>query len=251
MLSPTNIGVSVRAETPALRWMDMTQPDSEAHRNIPKGTFERPVSRRTVLTGALASGTLVFGPATGRAAAQRDGGSLHPGVPVVDSEDPDPDPAIVIDHLDVPIGDWIVYGDETVADQNPSYDPEDPVVIVVFEHHLDSGWTGWRQARPGTLFDGVVTRGIKFHAFPRARLDRHRSVPSGPGDVTGNSEPATDRNGDGRYEDVNGDGTFGILDVAALLSVFDDIGEEERQYFDFDEQGDVDILDVATLLDKL
>lgn len=97
---------------------------------------------------------------------------LRAGVPVVDGEDSDPDPAVVLLVLDVPISDWTVFGTETVADQNPTYDPEERVVVVAFEHLLDAGWPDWRTADASSRFDGVVTRGIKFHAFPQSRLER-------------------------------------------------------------------------------
>lgn len=155
---------------------DMTSPNSGQHQSTARRADELPVSRRNVLkTGVLASGTVVLMEATGTAAARPDGNDgYRPPVPVTDSDDPDPDPAIVINWLDVPIRDWIVFGNETVADQNPTYDPEDRLVIVAFEHLLDSGWPDWRRANPATLFEGVVERGIKFHAFPEARLDKGR-----------------------------------------------------------------------------
>lgn len=95
---------------------------------------------------------------------------------MVDSEDPEPDLAIVINVLDVPISDWIVYGRETVAEQNPAYDSTDRVVIVAFEHFLDQEWPDWRRNPPPQLFEGVVNRGIKFHAFPQERLERAQSL---------------------------------------------------------------------------
>lgn len=100
------------------------------------------------------------------------------GEAVLDSEDPDPDPAVVLAVFDVPISDWTVYGTETVAYQNPTYDHEQRVVVVAFERLLDEGWDGWRTTDPTSLFDGVVERGIKFHAFPQTRLERRR--PNGP-----------------------------------------------------------------------
>lgn len=157
----------------------MTSPDQKPRRCDEPGVLERFVSRRNVLkTGAVASvlGANVAGPA----AARRSGtGNYRPPIPVVDREAPEPDPAIVINGLDVPISDWVVFGAETVADQNPDYDPEGPVVIVAFERLLEAGWPDWRRAKPDELFDGVVERGIKFHAFPEARL--HRGRPRGGG----------------------------------------------------------------------
>lgn len=155
----------------------MPFPNAERHWSTSQRITEWPVSRRAVLkTGGLASGALVLGSATGQATAGRnDEGRFRERAPVIDSEDPDPDAAIVINVPDVQINDWIVYGSETVADQNPDYNPGDQVVIVAFKHLLDSGWPNWLQAKSDALFDGVVARGIKFHAFPQARLERLRS----------------------------------------------------------------------------
>lgn len=151
---------------------NMPSPDSERDRNN-GDTTEVPLSRRTVLkTGALASGAVAAGRISGRAVAGKGNGDFRARARVVDREDPAPDTAIVLAALDIPISHWIVYGDETVADQNPTYDSGQPVVIVSFEHHLDSGWPDWRRANPNTLFDDVIERGIKFYAFPRDRLDR-------------------------------------------------------------------------------
>jgi len=154
----------------------MVLPNSDRDWSAPQEVTGWPVSRRTLLkTGALASGALVIGDASGRAAARRGDRGVRARAPVIDGEDPDPDAAVVVDVPGVPIDDWIVYGDETVADQNPAYDPGDQVVVVVFERLLDSGWPDWRRAKPDALFDGVVARGIKFHAFPQTRLERMRA----------------------------------------------------------------------------
>lgn len=143
-------------------------------RRSARAVVEAAVTRRSVLkTGVFASGTFVLGGASGSAAARRPGSRVFKaGTQAFDVEDPEPDVAIVLAELDIPIDDWLVYGNETVADQNPAYDPETPVVVVAFEHHLESGWSDWRRSRPQALFDGVVERGIKFYAFPKSRLER-------------------------------------------------------------------------------
>lgn len=145
------------------------------------GMVRKLVSRRRILTVAGAVWTaLGLGGGTGSAVARRSRkGRYRPGVPVIDGDDSNPDAAIVINSLDVAISDWTVFGTETVADQNPTYNPEEPVVVVAFEQLLDDGWPDWRRAKPDALFDGVVERGVKFHAFPKARLDRGR--PKGGG----------------------------------------------------------------------
>ncbi len=90
---------------------------------------------------------------------------------VLDREDPEADPAVVIHARDIPIDDWVVYAEETVEDQNPDYEPDEPVVIVVYEHLLDAEWESWTEADAEELFDEVTERSIKFHAFPESRLE--------------------------------------------------------------------------------
>lgn len=100
--------------------------------------------------------------------------ALGSGEFVSDGDDGTPDLAVVVRAFDgVPAESWTVYGDESVADQNPRYDPGETVVLVAYEGLLDAGWNGWRTADPAALLDEVVDRGVKFHAFPRSRLRRH------------------------------------------------------------------------------
>lgn len=141
------------------------------------------VSRRGVLrTGTLVTWLLAVGGVSGLASARDDDrGPYRAPVPVTDTDDDDPDPAFVVWSTDIPISDWIVYGDETVADHNPTYDPHEPTVIVVFEDLLEEGWPAWRRAKPFELFLGVVEHGVKFHAFPRSRLEVRKRRGKGKG----------------------------------------------------------------------
>lgn len=64
--------------------------------------------------------------------------------------------------------------------------------------------------------------------------------------------PPGDLDGDGRHEDVDGSGTFDVLDVAVLLGAFDDGAVQNHAgAYDFDGSGEVDIVDVAVLLEAL
>jgi hypothetical protein len=68
-------------------------------------------------------------------------------------------------------------------------------------------------------------------------------------DVNGDGRAATDPDGDGLLEDVDGSGGFSIVDVAVLLERFDDAPVRDNPaLFDFDGSGSVDIVDVAELL---
>jgi hypothetical protein len=77
------------------------------------------------------------------------------------------------------------------------------------------------------------------------------TVTPGPSKVVDGPDAGvpTDPDGDDRYEDVDGSGTFDIFDVAAFLSTFDrEVVQEQRTYFDFTGDGSVNIFDVAGLL---
>jgi subtilisin family serine protease len=69
-------------------------------------------------------------------------------------------------------------------------------------------------------------------------------------DVTGNGEAAKDLDGDGLYEDINGDGSFNIIDVSALLDHYEDATVQDNvDLFDFNGDGSVNIIDVSELLE--
>jgi PKD repeat protein len=71
--------------------------------------------------------------------------------------------------------------------------------------------------------------------------------------VVGNATaPATDPDDDGRFEDVDGDGQFSILDVVAFLDAYDGPTVQAKvARFDFDGNGRISILDVVALLEAL
>jgi outer membrane protein assembly factor BamB len=74
----------------------------------------------------------------------------------------------------------------------------------------------------------------------------------GPSDVTGNGNAPTDPDGDGLYEDVNGDGSFTILDVQALYANLDSaVVQDNAEKFDFNGDGQVDLNDVQALYAEL
>jgi PKD repeat protein len=73
----------------------------------------------------------------------------------------------------------------------------------------------------------------------------------GPPAVVGTAPPS-DPDGDGLYEDIDGNGQFTILDVVDFLAVFDDATVREYSAaFDFNADGRVSILDVVALLDEV
>ncbi|AKU08200.1 S8 family serine peptidase [Haloferax gibbonsii] len=73
-----------------------------------------------------------------------------------------------------------------------------------------------------------------------------------PPSVTTETAPPTDPDGDGRYEDVNGDGNVTLADVQTLFA-HRDAGtvEGSREAFDFSGNGRVNVADVQALFAKI
>jgi outer membrane protein assembly factor BamB len=66
------------------------------------------------------------------------------------------------------------------------------------------------------------------------------------------SNPVTDPDNDGLYEDINGDGAYSIADIQALFANLNsDAVQQNADIFDFNEDGDVSISDVQALFAQL
>jgi len=71
-------------------------------------------------------------------------------------------------------------------------------------------------------------------------------------DVNGDGNAAHDPDGDGRYEDVNGDGDVNAGDAQALFDNKDsDPVQNDVDLFDFNDDGSVDVGDAQTLFEEL
>jgi len=92
----------------------------------------------------------------------------------IDTDDDEPDLAVVIgcpersiDEITVGSGD----AQRTVAEDNPEYDPTEPVVRVAFvESGLNQDWPAWTEADPADLSEGVQDHDVKCYYFPESRL---------------------------------------------------------------------------------
>ena len=96
-------------------------------------------------------------------------------------------------------------------------------------------------------FDAINDNG-KVSAVKVERID------DGPGPVNGFENAPTDPDGDGLYEDVNGDGTLTGADVTALFNAIssgDDAVVENPEAFDFNEDGGVSGADVTVLFEEV
>jgi len=91
---------------------------------------------------------------------------------VIDTDDADPDLAVVVHRPGAPIEE-ISVGDQdrTVADDNPDYDPDEAAVVVAFvESGLDQHWAEWTDTAPEELYEGAQEHGVKCYTFPDSRL---------------------------------------------------------------------------------
>jgi hypothetical protein len=78
------------------------------------------------------------------------------------------------------------------------------------------------------------------------------TVTDAGGPVVVGDRPATAPNGDGVYEDVNGDGQVNVANVSQYLHMFEDPAVQlTLGVFDFDGSGRVNIADVTALLHRL
>jgi len=98
---------------------------------------------------------------------------------------------------------------------------------------------------PGNYTHGVFTE----NDSATATLSVEEAEEEGLQPVDGFENAPTDPDGDGLYEDVNGDGEFDIVDVQALFTNFedDDTIRNNPDKFDFNQDGTVDVVDVQRL----
>mgnify|MGYP002761329875 CR=1 FL=1 len=75
------------------------------------------------------------------------------------------------------------------------------------------------------------------------------TVKAAPAAIGGNdTDTAGDLDGDGTFEDVNGDGELGVDDVFELFNNQDAIPDDDTAAFDFNNDGEFNVLDVQRLL---
>jgi hypothetical protein len=153
-----------------------------------------------------------------RSAESTETGSFSRGEPVIDREDDDPSEGIVILTPKATIADWEIRidgGERTIAETNPEYDPEEPVVLVTYEHWLDESWPEWETSEPEDLFDSVCDRGVKFYSFPASRLERDPARTP-----VGDREPGT--------EDEDSDSEEGVTETERASEWSDESVSDEE-----------------------
>jgi hypothetical protein len=105
----------------------------------------------------------------------------------------------------------------------------------------------------GTADDPTTTyRNNLFYVQGEVSSDGGPPANRGPPDVTGNGQPPRDPDGDGRYEDVNGDGEADVVDAQALFTNRDDPAVQNNPgAFDFNRDDEFGIIDVQSLFEQV
>ncbi|MEZ3118124.1 PQQ-binding-like beta-propeller repeat protein [Halobaculum sp. MBLA0147] len=137
------------------------------------------------------------------------------------------------------VGDTLIFGS---SDNN----------VYAYDTEGEQRWsfaTGNNVVAPPVAVDGTVytasTDGLVY------ALQGADTTPDAP-DVTGDGNVATDPDGDGLFEDVNGDGEFSVVDVQALFANLDSAAVQDNpELFDFNGDGQVDVTDVQALFASL
>lgn len=102
--------------------------------------------------------------------------TLSVGDSVADTEDDDPNEAIVIKRPSTQtIADWeyeTASGVTTTAEENPAYPADDQLVIVAFRSDLADAIDDWQALDAESLFEAVVEHDINRYGFPESRLEQ-------------------------------------------------------------------------------
>lgn len=95
------------------------------------------------------------------------------GMTVHDRHSPSPDDAVIVNLPNITIKNFVAYKsgnkEVTVADDNPSYDPQQKVVVVVYQDVLDN-FGGEYTGKSPISFDALSRNNISYYGFPPARL---------------------------------------------------------------------------------
>jgi hypothetical protein len=101
-----------------------------------------------------------------------DEANFSPGGVVFDRDDDEADPALVVNCIPgASADDWNVLGDQTVAETNPDYPADAPVIAVVFEEKFDADAIEWNREEPIALTE-VNDSPMDYYSFPAPRLVR-------------------------------------------------------------------------------
>jgi len=110
------------------------------------------------------------------------------------------------------------------------------------------------ESRPGDVnFDNPITRD-GTPVFDQADITISEDIFAEPAPGTGAESPPQDPDGDGKFEDVNGDNQVNfddVIDLAFAQPEADNLTDQQRDALDIDGDGDVDFDDVIELAFQL
>jgi PKD repeat protein len=151
-------------------------------------------------------------------------------------------------------------GERVVLDAGASRDPDGPVWSYRWDLDDDARLERRRGERVAVTFDAPGPHDVSLRVSDADGFATRRTRTivvdvdadgGGPGPVVGDSPP-TDPDGDGLYEDVDGDGEAGVGDVVALYDGRDAAAPREHPAaFDFSGDLRVGLGDVVALFDRL
>ncbi len=107
--------------------------------------------------------------------AEEDGFAI--GAVVHDREDDDPNDAIVVNTPDQPAKEWHAHNGKSVAEDNPAYSADAPIIVVVFADALRAAFPDWEEDAPLPL-TAINDSDASHYSFPAPRLRRIDSSPS-------------------------------------------------------------------------
>jgi hypothetical protein len=160
---------------------------------------------------------------------------FSPGDVVLDRDDDNPDPALVVNCLPGASADeWNVLGDQTVAEANPDYPADASVIAVVFEGKFDDDALEWNREEPIALTE-LNDSPMDYYSFPAPRLvrDEQRShdaeTAGNPDESDGPTLTDIQHVGESRAEDLREAGYESVRNVAtadkSTVAEIDGIGE--------------------------
>lgn len=92
------------------------------------------------------------------------------GEVVHDRNDDTPDDAIVVNIPPVPAREWDVFGEKTLAEDNPDYPVDATTIVIVYEETLDEQLPDWERDSPIPI-DDLIEVNVNYYAFPAPRLE--------------------------------------------------------------------------------
>jgi hypothetical protein len=164
---------------------------------------------------------------------------FSPGNMVLDRDDADADPALVVNCIPGASADeWNVPGGQTVAEANPDYPADASVIVVVFESDFDDDALSWNREEPVALTK-LSDSPMKYYSFPAPRLvrdeDRSTSSETAEGSDESDRRMLTDIQhvGESRAGDLREAGYVSAEDIATAaksrLAEIDGIGETRAE----------------------